>query len=377
MDFSLTREQEMLRDMTRQFAASELAPRILELEEEGDFPFDVAKRMAELGLLGLSSPKEYGGSDIAFPSLIIAVEELARVSPAMGLLCEMQNEFSLFLHMHGTQEIKRRLIPQLVKGEKFINFALTEASGGSNPSAMQATAELVGDEYVLNGRKVWIVLAPLAECTCVAAKTEEGISVFLVEKGTPGYEIGRRQEMLGLRLMPIGELALVNCKIPKENLLGEKGQGLRKTMEILNTFGRLGTSACCLGIAEGAYEVALKYAKERNLYGAPIARLQAIQFRLVDLEVAIEEARWLLYHSAWVAHQGASAGEVAKATAMAKLRTTELARQAVIDSMQILGAYGLAPEYHLVRRMHDALAFVAAPGSLEIMRVTIGRESTK
>ena len=372
MDFSLTREQEMLRDMVREFAQNELAPRVLELDKKGEFPFDIARRMGELGLLGISAPREYGGSGADLLSLLIVLEELAKVYPSMALFCMAAAEDELTLQMEGSEEMKRRFIPQLIKAEKICSFALTEATGGSEPTAMQTTAERIGDEYVLNGRKILITLALLADLAFIEAKTQEGISAFLVEKGTPGFVSGRREDLIGFRAIPIGEFILTNCKIPKQNLMGKEGGGLTLAMTVFNLLCRPSFAAMSLGIAEGAYEVALSYAKERKLYGAPISRLQAIQFMLVDMEVAIETARWFCYHTAWLIDQGKSSREVAKDVAMAKLYTTDVAKKVTIDAMSVLGGYGTALEYQLAHRLHDALEIVAGVGTQEIMKATIG-----
>lgn len=371
MDFSLTREQEMLRNMVREFAESELAPNALSLDEKGEFPFAIVKKMAKLGMVGMINSKEYGGSDMGHLARMITIEEISRVYAPLGFF--LQTSIVMYvLQNFGTEEQKKKYLPPLCHGEMVSAFALTEATGGSDPSAMQTTAQLEGDEYVVNGRKVFITLGEVAEIVGFVAKTGEGTSCLLVEKGTPGFDIPRREESLGLRSIPVSELAFTNCRIPRQNLVGQEGRGLGVALTSIAAMGRTGAAGVSLGIAQGAYEAALKFAKERNLYGKPIVQLQAIQFALVDMNTEIEAARWLCYHPAWLLDQGKSPREIGAEIARAKLYATDVANRVCSKAVQVLGGYGLIPEYHIMRRLRDAQEMWPASGTQEIMKVTIG-----
>jgi alkylation response protein AidB-like acyl-CoA dehydrogenase len=276
------------------------------------------------------------------------------------------------LQNFGSDGQKKKYLPPLCRGDEVMAWAVTEATGGSDPSKIQTTAELVGDEYIVNGRKIFITAGETASIVGFLAKTGDTTSFFIVEKGTPGFTVPRREESLGLRSIPVSELAFTNCRILKENLLGQEGRGLSVALTGIAAVGRTGAAGVSLGIARGAYEVALKFAKERNLYGKSIAQLQAVQFALVDINVEIEAAKWLCYYSAWLLDQGKKATEIASEIAMAKLYATDVANRACPKAAQIMGGYGLIPEYHLVRRLRDALEMLPAAGTQDIMRVVIG-----
>jgi len=377
MDFGLTREQEMLKNMVQEFAQSELAPNALSLDEKGEFPFDLLKKTAKLGLVGIINSKEYGGSGMGHLARMIMIEELSKVYPSMGFCFQTGHIGMYALENFGTEEQKKKHLPPLCQGDTTMAWAVTEATGGSDPSKIQTTAELAGDEYIINGRKVFITAGETSSVVGFLAKTGEATSFFIVEKGTPGFTIPRREESLGLRIIPVNELAFTNCKIPKENLLGQEGRGLNVALAGIAAVGRPGAAGVSLGIAEGAYDVALKFAKERNMYGKPIAQLQAIQFALVDINVEIEAAKWLCYYSAWLLDQGKKATEIASEIARAKLYATDVANRACPKAVQIMGGYGLIPEYQLVRRLRDALEILPAAGTQEIMKVLIGLGMTR
>ncbi len=372
MDFGFTREQEMLRDMVRAFAESELAPHALSLDEKANFPFDELKKAAKLGLAGIINSKEYGGSDMGHLARMIMIEEISRVYPPLGF-CFQTGQLGMYgLQNYGTDAQKKKYLPPLCRGEDVMAWAVTEATGGSDPSKTQTTAEPAGDEYIVNGRKVFITAGETAGVVGFLAKTGEAMNFLLVEKGTPGFTAPRREESLGLRTIPVSELAFTNCKIPKANLLGSEGKGIGVALTAIAAAGRTGAAGVSLGIARGSYEVAVKFAKERNLYGKAIAQLQAIQFALVDVNVEIEAAKWLCYQSAWLLDQGKKATEIAAEIARAKLYATDVANKTCAKAAQIMGGYGLIPEYHLVRRLRDALEMLPAAGTQDIMRVVIG-----
>jgi len=373
MDFNLTRQQEMLRDTVRQFADSELAPRALELDEKGEFPFDIIKRTGEMGLIGVMTPKEYGGTEMGHLARMIVIEEISRVYPPLGFFFQTGHLGHYSIQNWGTEEQKAKYLPSLCKGEKVVCDAITEPSGGSDPTATQTTAQVEGNEFVINGRKVYITLAGVADLACVLAKSDDKFNTILVEKGTPGFEIVRRENIAGFRTTPVNELAFTDCRVPKSNLIGQEGRGLGIGLTTISVIGRTGVAGIGLGIARGCYEAALRFAKERKLYGKPIAELQAIQFALVDMNVDFEAAKWISYYAAWQIDQGADVRAIGPDIARAKLVSCELANKVAPKAVQVMGAYGVSEEYHVVRRLKDALQLFPAAGTQDIMKVTIGR----
>lgn len=376
MDFNFTREQEMLRSMVQEFAEKEIAPRALSLDEKAEFPFDLVRKMGQLGLMGLITSKEYGGTAMGHLARAIAIEEISKAYASLGFYMQTGGIGIYALEAFGTEEQKGKYLPSLCRAEKIIAFALTEASGGSDPAALQSTAKAVDDGYILNGRKVFITLPEVADIVAVVAKLGEGFGAFLVEKGTPGFEITRKETHFGLRGTPVNEFVLTDCKVPKENLLGPEGRGLVIAITGISVMGRMGAAAVALGTARGCYEAALKFAKERKLYGKPIAELQAIQFMLVDMDTEIEAAKWLVYKPARLLDEGKSPRDVGTDIARAKLYACEVAARAAAGAIRIMGGYGTTPEYQVVRRLRDAIELWAGAGSQEIMKVTIARAIT-
>jgi len=377
MEFGLSREQEMLRDMVRAFAERELAPNALSLDEKGQFPAAEWKKAAELGLVGIINAKEYGGSDMGHLARMIMIEEISKIYPSLGF-CFQTGQIGMYgLQASGSEEQKKKYLPALCRGEDTIAWAVTEATGGSDPAGIQTTAELRGDEWVINGRKVFITGGESAKIVAFLAKTGETTGLFIVEKGTPGFSVPRREESLGLRSVPVSELAFTDCKIPKENLLGQEGRGLSVALAGIAAVGRPGAAGVSLGIAGGAYEAALKFAKERQLYGKPIARLQAVQFALVNMKVELEAARWLCYNSAWLLDQGRKPNDIGAEICMAKLHATDIANRICIKAIEVMGGYGLMPEYHVTRLLRDAVEILPAAGTQDIMRVIIGGGITR
>jgi len=372
MDFGLTREQEMLRDMVRSFAESELAPNALSLDEKGEFPFEALKKAGKLGLVGIINSKEYGGSDMGHLARMIMIEEISRAYPPLGFYFQTGQIGMYGLQNFGSEEQKKKYLPPLCQGDTVMAWALTEATGGSDASTLQTTAELVGDEYNVNGRKAFITAGETADVVGFVAKAGDGTNLLLVEKGTPGFTTPRREGRLGLRSIPVSELAFTNCRIPKENLVGQEGRGVRLALAGIGAVGRPGAAAVSLGIAQGAYEVTLRFAKERNLYGKPIVQLQAVQFALVNMNVETEAARWLCYYIGWLLDQGKSPGEIGPDIARAKLYATDVANKVCLKAAEIMGGYGLSPEYELVRRLRDALELLPAAGAQDVQRVIIG-----
>ena len=373
MDFSLTREQEILRDTVREFAQRELAPNALALDEKGEFIRDIVKKTAELGLVGIITSKEYGGSGMGHLARMIAIEEFSRVYASLGFFFQTGQIGMYILENFGTEEMKKKYLPSLCQADLIIATALTESGGGSDPSTMTTTAELAGDEYVINGRKVMISLTPVCDLAVVVAKTGDRFSAFLVERGTPGLDTPNRENYPGLRGEPVGDLVLTNCRVPKSNLIGQEGRGLAVAISGIGAMGRTGVAGVGLGIAEGCYEAAVKYAKERELYGKPIAALQAIQYMLVDSNLEIEAARWLCYYAAWLLDQGKSPRDAGAEIARCKLYACNIASQVALRAIQIMGGYGTIPEYEIVRRLNDSIELFTAAGTQEIMKNTIGR----
>ena len=373
MDFSLTREQEILRDTVREFAQRELAPKALALDEKGEFIRDIVKKTAELGLVGIITSKEYGGSGMGHLARMITIEEFSKVYASLGFFFQTGQIGMYIIENFGTEEMKKKYLPALCKADLVIATALTEPGGGSDPATMTTTAELVGDEYVINGRKVMISLTPVCDQAVVVAKTGERHSAFLVERGMPGFDTPNRENYPGLRGEPVGDLVLTNCRVPQSNLIGQEGRGLAVAISGIGAMGRTGVAGVGLGIAEGCYEAALKYAKQRELYGKPIAELQAVQYMLVDSNLEIEAARWLCYYAAWLLDQGKSPRDAGDDIARCKLYACNIASQVALRAIQVMGGYGTIPEYEIVRRLHDSIELFTAAGTQEIMKNTIGR----
>jgi len=304
---------------------------------------------------------------------MITIEELSRVYASLGFFLQTGPIGMYILENSGTEEMKNKYLPSLCKADLTIATALTEPTGGSDATTINTIAEREGDEYVLNGRKVMISEAPICNLAVVVAKTGERASAFLLERGTPGFETPRRENFPGLRSIPVGDIVLTNCRIPASNLIGEEGRGLGVALAGIGAIGRTGVAGVGLGTAQGCYDAALKYAKERILYGKPIAELQAVQYMLVDSNLEIESARWLCYYSAWLLDQGKSAREAGAAIARSKLIACDIASQIALRAIQIMGGYGTIPEYEIVRRLNDAIELFTAAGTQEIMKNTIAQ----
>ncbi len=376
MDFHLTREQEILRDTVREFSLKELAPRALALDEKGEFIRDIIKKVADLGVVGVITSKEYGGSGMGHLARMIAIKEVSRVYASLGFFLQTGLIGMYILENSGTEEMKKKYLPPLCRADLVVATGLTEPGGGSDAAALTTTAELVGNEYVINGRKVLISEAPVCDLAIFVAKTGERFSTFLVERGTPGFNTPRKEKFPGLRGIPVGDLVFTDCHIPKSNLIGQEGRGIAVAIGGISAVGRTGAAGVGLGIAEGCYDTARKYAKERKLYGKPIAELQAIQYMLVDSNLEIEAARWLCYYAAWLLDQGKNPRDVGDDTARCKLYACNIASQVALRAIQIMGGYGALPEYEILRRLHDSIELFAAAGTQEIMKNNIGRSIT-
>lgn len=373
MNFELTEEQEMLRKMIRDFAETQVAPTAAERDEEERFDRAIFEQMAELGLTGIPWPEQYGGAGADYLSYVIAVEELSRVDASIGVTLSAHVSLASWpIYKFGTEEQKQRFLRPLAEGKKMGAYCLTEPGSGSDSAGMKTTAVRDGDHYVLNGSKIFITNAGEAEIYIVFAVTQpelkhKGITAFIVEKGMEGFTMGKKEKKLGIRSSPTLAVNFEDVRVPLENRLGEEGQGFKIAMMTLDG-GRNGIAAQALGIAQGAFDHARDYAKERNQFGKPIAALQAIQFKLADMATKIEAARLLTYQAAWLEDQGLPYG---KASAMSKVFAGDIAMEVTTEAVQVFGGYGYTREYPVERFMRDAKITQIYEGTNEIQRVVI------
>lgn len=379
MNFQLSEEHEMIRKMVRDFAKNEVAPTAAERDEEERFDRSIFNKMAELGLTGIPWPEQYGGIGSDYLAYVIAVEELSKVCASTGVTLSAHISLASWpIYKFGTEQQKQTYLRALATGEKLGAYGLSEPGAGSDVSAMKTRAVRDGDHYVLNGSKVWITNGGEADIYVVFAvtnpeKKHRGISAFIVEKGTPGFSIGKKEKKLGIRSSPTTELIFEDCRIPKENLLGEEGEGFKIAMMTLDG-GRNGIAAQAVGIAQGALDAAVEYAKGRVQFGKPIAEQQGIAFKLADMATAIEAARLLTYQAAWLESNGLPYG---KESAMAKLFAGDTAMKVTVEAVQIFGGYGYTKDYPVERFMRDAKITQIYEGTQEIQRIVISRMLTK
>ncbi|NPV26373.1 MAG: acyl-CoA dehydrogenase [Firmicutes bacterium] len=374
MDFILSEEHQMLRQMVRDFAEKELAPGAKERDEKEEFPLELWHKLGELGLAGIPWEEKYGGAGSDFLAYAIAVEELSRVDASMGVTLSAHTSLCSWpIWKFGTEEQKMKYLKPLAEGKHLGAFAITEPSAGSDAGGTKTTAVRDGDYYVLNGTKIFITNAYYADTYIVIARTSkegkkhEGISAFIVEKGTPGFSFGKKEEKLGIRASATYELVFEDCRVPAENLLGKEGEGFKIGMRILDG-GRNGIAAQAVGIAQGAFEFALAYAKQREQFGRPIIANQAIAFMLADAATEIEAARLLTYQAAWLEGAGLPYG---KASAMAKVFAGDIAMKVTTDMVQVLGGYGYTKEYPVERFMRDAKITQIYEGTNQVQRIVI------
>jgi alkylation response protein AidB-like acyl-CoA dehydrogenase len=374
----LSEEQREVRALVRELTRERIAPRAAEIDESHEFPWDVVELFREHELFGLFFAEEHGGSGTGTLLALVAIEEVSKACATSGLILAVQELGSLGLKLAGSGEQQERWLPRLASGEVLCAYALTEAGSGSDSAAMRTTARREGDEYVLNGSKRFITNAGVAGLYTVFAKTDpeaghDGISAFLVEADTPGFEVTRLEPKLGIAGSTTGELAFDECRVPAGNRLGEEGEGFRIAMRILDR-SRPGIAAQALGIAQGATDYALEYAKSRETMGKPIAQHQLIQAKLADMETACEAARGLLYRFGRMADAGVDGPELTKASAQAKLACGDTAMWVTTEAVQILGGYGYIKEYPVERMMRDAKITQIYEGTQEVQRLVIARE---
>jgi alkylation response protein AidB-like acyl-CoA dehydrogenase len=374
----LSDEQREIRDLVRTLAREQIAPRAAEIDESHEFPWDVVELFRENDLFGLFFDEQYGGLGTGTLLALVAIEEVSKVCATSGLILAVQELGSLGVKLAGTDAQKERYLPKLASGEWLCAYALTESGSGSDSAAMRTTARREGDAYVLNGSKRFITNAGVASVYTVFAKTDPGaghagISAFVVEADTDGFEVARLEPKLGISGSTTGELTFDDARIPAESLLGAEGEGFRLAMRILDR-SRPGVAAQALGIAQGATDYALEYAKTRETMGKPIAQHQLIQAKLADMETECEAARGLLYRFGQMVDDGADDAELTKASAMAKLKCGDVAMAATTEAVQILGGYGYIKEYPVERFMRDAKITQIYEGTQEIQRLVIARE---
>jgi short-chain 2-methylacyl-CoA dehydrogenase len=373
VNFDLEREHELIRDTVRQFALERVAPVAEELDREKRFPYEIVSELAELGLMGMTIPEEYGGAGADTLSYAIAVEELTRIDSSVAITVAAHHSLgTLPIWYFGTEEQKRRWLPELASGAKLAAFGLTEANAGSDAGATRTTARLENGEWVVDGSKIFITNAgtDITACVTITAVTGDGeISNIVVPNGTPGYVISEPMQKLGWRASDTRELSFQGVHVPEENLLGPRGQGFTQFLQILDG-GRISVAAMGVGLAQGAYDLAYAYAKEREQFGKPISKFQAVQEKLVDMATEIEAARDLVWKAAWEKDQGRP---FAKTAAMAKLFSGELSHRAANWALQIHGGYGFMDEYAISRLYRDQKILEIGEGTNEVQRMVIAR----
>jgi short/branched chain acyl-CoA dehydrogenase len=373
VNFDLSEEHELLRATVREFAEQRIAPAAEELDREHRFPYDLIAGLAELGLLGIPIPEEYGGSGADTLSYTIAVEELTRVDSSVAITVAAHTSLGTMpILLYGSEEQKRTWLPDLAGGKKLAAFGLTEPEAGSDAGATRTTAELRGGQWIVNGSKIFITNAgtDISACVTITARTgEDEISNIIVPNGTEGYGLSAPMRKMGWHASDTRELSFRDCAVPEENLLGERGAGYHQFLEILDG-GRISVAAMGLGLAEGAFRLASAYARERKQFGKPISSFQAIQFKLADMATEIEAGRNLVYKAAWLKDQGRP---FAQAAAMAKLYTGELAHRVANHALQIHGGYGYMDEYAISRLYRDQKVLEIGEGTNEVQRLVIAR----
>ena len=383
MDFSLTDEQQHLRRTVREFAEGEIAPHVMEWDEASKFPAEIIPQLGEMGLLGVIFPEKYGGAGLGYLEYSIVIEELSRVDGSVGLIVAAHNSLcSNHIYKFGTEAQKQKYLPGLTTGKKLGCWSLTEPGAGSDAGGTRTVAAQKDGGWVLNGAKTFTTNGHYAD-VCVAmavtdaAKKQHGISAFIIEKGTQGFRPGKKENKLGMRASDTSEVIFSDCRVPSENLLGKEGEGFINSLQVLDG-GRISIAALALGMAQGAYEAAVKYAKQRKQFGKAISEFQAIQFKLADMETEIEAARLLVWQSAYLADKSrAKGGEGVRFTresSMAKLFASEVAVRVANEAVQVFGGYGLVKDYPAEKYYRDVKLCTIGEGTSEIQRLVIARQ---
>jgi alkylation response protein AidB-like acyl-CoA dehydrogenase len=377
VDFSLTDEQQQLRKSIREFAEGEIAPHVMEWDEVSHFPLEIMPKLAEMGLLGVIFPEQYGGAELGYVEYVITIEELSRVDGSIGIIVAAHNSLcSNHIYKFGTEAQKQKYLVPLAQGKKIGAWSLTEPEAGSDAGGTRTTARRDGDHYILNGSKTFTTNGHYAD-TCVAmavtdrAKTSHGISAFILEKGMPGFRPGKKENKLGLRASDTSEIIFTDCRVPAANLLGAEGEGFTGSLAILDG-GRISIAALALGMAQGALEAATNYAKQRKQFGKTISEFQAIQFKLADMATEVEAARLLVYQAAWLADQ--KAARFTRESSMAKLFASEVAVRVANECVQIHGGYGFIKDYPAEKFYRDVKLCTIGEGTSEIQKLVIARQ---
>jgi alkylation response protein AidB-like acyl-CoA dehydrogenase len=375
----MTENNKMVQEMARDFAEKHIRPYLMEWDEAQIFPIDTFKHMGELGLMGILVPEEYGGSGFGYQEYVTAIVEIAKVCGSIGLSLAAHNSLCTgHILAFGNDEQKRKWLPKLASAEWIGAWGLTEANTGSDAMRMNTTAVLDGDEYVINGSKNWITHGKSGDLVVVMVRTGEkgradGISAMVIEKGTPGFTNGKKENKLGMRASETTELIFDNCRVPKENLLGKEGEGFKQAMRVLDG-GRISIAALALGIAQGAFKAAINYAKERHQFGKPIASFQGISFKLADMATEVEAAELLIRNAADRKNNGKS---VVKQSAMAKYFASEVAVRCSTEAVQIFGGYGYTKDFPVEKFYRDSKLCTIGEGTSEIQKIVIAREVLK
>ncbi|MEL6968646.1 MAG: acyl-CoA dehydrogenase [Bacteroidota bacterium] len=375
MDFSLTEEHLAVREAAREFAQKELKPGVIERDSKMEFPTEQVRQMGELGFLGMMVDPEYDGGGMDTLSYVLAMEEMSKIDNSCSVLMSVNNSLVCWgLETYGTEEQKRKYLPKLATGEWIGSFCLSEPEAGSDATMQRTTAVDMGDHYLLNGTKNWITNGGSSSLHLVIAQTNpelkhRGINVFIVESSWDGVTVGAKEDKLGIRSSDTHTILYTDVKVPKENRIGEDGFGFKFAMKTLSG-GRIGIAAQALGIAGGAYELALAYAQEREAFGKPIAKHQAIAFKLAQMATDIEAAKMMVYRAAWLKDNGLDYNQ---ASAMAKLYASEVAMKHTVEAVQIHGGYGFVKEYHVERLMRDAKITQIYEGTSEVQQIVISR----
>lgn len=375
MNFDQTSEQHMIRQAVREFAEKEIAPKARHVDETGEFPADTFRKMGELGLMGIAFPEEYGGAGADNVSAAIAIEEVARACGSTALAYSAHMGLgSAPVYMFGNEEQKRTFLKPAASGEYMAAFALTEPHAGSDAGATRTTARLEGNEWVINGAKMWITNAPMAGHVIVTAVTDpgkgkRGISALIVPRGTPGMSFGKHEPKMGLRGSVSTAIALEDVRVPRENLLGERGRGFVQFLQVLDG-GRIGIGAMAIGLAQAAFDAARAYATEREAFGKPIGAYESVSNMIADMDVGLDAARLLVYRAAWLKDQGRP---YSREAAVAKLYASEVGEKICRDAIQVFGGYGYSQEFPVERLYRDQRLLTIGEGTSEILRMVIGR----
>ena len=379
MNFELTENQQMITEMIRDFSDKNIRPKLMEWDESQEFPLEVFKQLGELGLMGVLVPTEYGGAGFSYLEYVTVISEVAKVCGSIGLSLAAHNSLCTgHILQFGNDEQKKKWLPKLASAEHIGAWGLTEPNTGSDAMRMKCTARQEGDHWILNGTKCWITHGMTGDVVVVIARTGElldshGMTAFVVERGNPGLKAGKKEDKLGMRASETAEVIFDNCKVHKDAILGEVGDGFVQAMKVLDG-GRISIASLALGIAKGAYDASVKYAKEREQFGKPISEFQAISFKLADMATEIEAAEMLIYEAADLKIRGEN---VTKVSAMAKYYASEVSVKVATDAVQIFGGYGYTKEFPVEKFYRDAKLCTIGEGTSEIQKLVISRELLK